>query len=283
MKKRFNEKTLSCLLGAARDAPFAFARQGFGDHLSSDFGYAFDVILPPGGTSATLGPRPRRIDGASRFTLIHTKADLDFAGSGQLGNADVAYRYEVPLHFLRMPNISHTLYNVRFSIDGTVQEFDEQSSLPLRIGYYGITGRHPLTRFREHYSDALAGRGHLLHKTWSALLRNELGVHPVFQIAGRANSLSEIYRQEERAVEGSLAPKGLNVIPGGEAGIKMLHELRLLGADRNITPMQRDAALVELERGSLATHYRSGHIRRLSPNKFTWVKPCWVNLERVVS
>ena len=249
------------------------------DQLRSDWGWSFDIISSntKGVSRAFVEPRP--INQASRITILVLRDGTETPDS----NKEVCFRYEVPLTLLRIPNLSHTLYNVRFSISPNDSRFNETVSLPLRVGYYGITGRNPLVRFREHRRDAENGRGHLLHKTWAALLSNCVDAHPVFQISAKANSLKEIYALEEEAVLGSLAPKGLNVIPGGEAGIRMLHTLRLLDSDRGVTPHQRDAALVALERGSAATHYRTGHIRRLSPERMTWVSPHWVNLDRQIA
>ena len=204
----------------------------------------------------------------------------DFQGNP----SDVVFRLDVPLQLLAVGGRpkKYTLYHVRFAIDGGW--IDEVSSSPLRNGYFGITGRSPFARLREHFRDAMSGRGHLLHKTWHGLEANNSTYMPVFQISGFADTLDEIYDYEERAVaELTLAPKGLNVIPGGHAGVRMLHQLRLLDRDTRVSEVERDDALIALEGrhqpGSPCTHYRSGHFRNLGPSRSTWVRPCWVNLK----
>lgn len=104
---------------------------------------------------------------------------------------------------------------------------------------------------------------------------------PDFYIAHKTATQDDIYTSEELLVEKlSLTPKGLNVIPGGMAGIRMLHQLRLLRGNQT-SPDDRDAALGDLESGARKTHFRTGHIRKLPTSKITWVRPCWVNLPKV--
>lgn len=76
----------------------------------------------------------------------------------------------------------------------------------------------------------------------------------------------------------TLTPVGLNAIPGGEAGIKMLHELALLKG-RKVGIDERDAAVERLQQESPCAHYRRGHMRKLPTDKLTFVKPCWVNVK----
>ena len=55
-------------------------------------------------------------------------------------------------------------------------------------------------------------------------------------------SYDEAMFVEERLVERTLAPKGLNMIPGGFAGMKYLHRLGLLAKDR-VALEDRDEAI----------------------------------------
>lgn len=194
---------------------------------------------------------------------------------------DVEMQYNVPLKLLKIRKKNFTLYNVRFSIDSEDRRFNEENTLPLRVGYFGITKRHPLDRFHEHRREALSNSGHLLHKTWRMLKDIGVKYYVVFQVCGTADTLKEIYALEEEVVKRSLTPKGLNVIPGGEAGIRFLHNLRLVKSTK-IGIEERDGALIDLEKQSnkKATHYRTGHFRHYTDGKVIWVSPCWVNLDR---
>ncbi len=191
-------------------------------------------------------------------------------------------RVYIPTQFLKKPHRpKYWLYNIRFFIDFNVFPVDSKSIMPLRVGYYGVTKRDIFQRFKEHQRDAENGNGHLLHKAWRGLISEGFQFYPTIQVAGFDNTLDGIYDQEERAVEKmSLVPNGLNVIPGGHAGIKKLHELRLLGKTSQVRPVERDKALVQLEKtasSKVATHYRSGHFRTLFDGRKVWVSPCWVN------
>lgn len=191
-------------------------------------------------------------------------------------------RLDLPTVILReKTKPSHWLYNIRFQLMEEDAKVDAQGMRPFRVGYFGITKRNVFERFKEHEAQVRKGTGHILHKAWRGLVSADLNFHPVIQISAMARSLDEVYAYEERAVaERSLSPMGLNAIPGGYAGIKMLHELALLSKVDGTAPEARDEALVKLERGgaSKCTHYRSGHIRNLQNGKTTWVSPCWVNL-----
>lgn len=102
-------------------------------------------------------------------------------------------------------------------------------------------------------------------------------------------NLQAAYDFEERSVakSGTLAPGGLNAIPGGMAGIRMMHELRLLNGSSPISLEKRDAAIEKLlthGATSKATHYRSGHVRKLDGGqRTTWVRSCWVNMAEAIA
>lgn len=198
---------------------------------------------------------------------------------------ELVYRFDINMSVLSTAPQKYSLYSVKFAM------FDEQYSSsgrsligdPLSNGYLGITKRHPIVRFQEHRADAYGGKGHILHKTWGGIVKNALEHHVVFRLMGQWKTLDEAYFAEETMVdEFTLSPKGLNAIPGGYAGIRMMHKLRLLGSDRQVSIEDRDRALVRLEtesrvHGSPCAHYRSGHFRNLPTGKITWVRSCWVN------
>lgn len=188
-------------------------------------------------------------------------------------------RIILPVSLLRETPKKYFIYNVGFK---SVLEIGAAADNPLSNGYYGITKRNPFVRFREHQRDAATGVGHILHKTWHGLVKRKMRRTVRFFVADQYDTLDEAYAAEERRVdEFTLAPKGLNAIPGGMKGIRMMHQLRLLHGTRQVSVDDRDAALVRLEqahdRNSPCAHYRTGHFRTLPTGNMTWVSPCWVN------
>ncbi|WP_139789204.1 hypothetical protein [Manganibacter manganicus] len=187
---------------------------------------------------------------------------------------------------------SYTIYNVQFQFP---EELTDSSFDVFKSGYIGVTSRHPMQRFNEHRRDMLNGGGHFFHSAWRSLagieerwgvdIPNSGKVMPSFCLIGRADTLDEIYELENRYVaKHTLAPKGLNAIPGGREGLKYIH---LWKENQPLADIDaRDAALIDLEKGrsAAAAHYRKGHIRHL-PEGFqkrtTWVSPCWVNLPKL--
>lgn len=199
----------------------------------------------------------------------------------EVGNTGVsALVVSVPLTLLAEKPRKYFIYRISFKdCKGSVID----NSNPLRAGYLGITKRNPFTRFKEHQSAARNGEGHLLHKTWRGLIRAGANGTVAFDIMDHYKTIDEAYGAEERLVDDmTLAPKGLNAIPGGMKGIRMMHQLRLLNGTHQVSVADRDAALVRLEnqhhdRNSPCAHYRTGHFRNLPSGKMTWVSPCWVN------
>lgn len=276
---RMNSTTTRVLLGSAFKAAAELEshdRKAFYRPRGNDFRVlvygrdAYTIIFEPSFT-----PRVSRIS----IVFLNSKSgdsDYYFRTAGE-----VDFVYSVPIASLCGPRHNFHLYNISFAFSKMPSNMDAGSFEIFQNGYYGITGRNPLERFREHHADAMAGRGHMLHKAWNQLVRNSFDFCPIIRIAGCSDTIDQIYDAEEKAVAGTLTPLGLNVIPGGRAGIRFLHNLRAFDNPRMVTPVERDAALCELEnrRGRYATHYRSGHFRKLSSGKETWVRPCWVNLE----
>lgn len=154
-------------------------------------------------------------------------------------------------------------------------------------GYIGITSRDPLVRLREHMRNVAAGRGYYFHNSWRGLLGCFPSARPTFSLLDFDHTLDGVYEQEERLVAAhSLAPTGLNAIPGGRAGLAMLHLLRKDG--RLPSLVDRDAALRDLEcgRSPIAAHFRKGHIRNLPAGcakRTTWVSSSWVNMPTEVA
>lgn len=232
--------------------------------------------------------------GSSRLMLtLHKKppnlqAINDSSGmyQGKVHPRDIELRIDLPFRYVfdAYPIKKYVVYHIRFSIDKEETRLTEKECAPLFHGYIGITKRGYLKRFREHENRAMTNTGYLLHSVWHSLLQEKIDMNPVIQIGDTAETLKEIYAMEEEAVEKvTLTPKGLNAIPGGMAGIKMMHELRLLNSTK-VGIDERDAALEALQQkthahGSPCAHYRRGHMRKLETGKLTFVKPCWVNLK----
>lgn len=206
----------------------------------------------------------------------------------QMSLKDIKMRIDIPIDLLDNQHTDfqnrHVVYQVRFMLDRQLSKFDDATAAPFMHGYVGVTKRHFMVRWKEHHSDTVSGKGHLLHKSWRFLIVNQIPFAPVFQICSAGLSLDEAYDHEENAVgQYTLAPKGFNVIPGGRAGIKMLHELSML-SDKNSFPsaIERDAAVERAfaKRKASKSHIRCRHLREYAKEKFTWVRECWVNHDK---
>jgi hypothetical protein len=234
---------------------------------------------------STIG---RDMPGSSRVMIfLHKKRPVDENGELlAITHTDVTLRVDVPffIAFDKYALEKYTLYHIRFSVSDLDTRLTEKDCDPLFHGYIGITKRGYMTRFMEHYEKAKNNTGYLFHSVWHSLMQEGINMYPVIQINGTTETLKEIYFLEEELVrEHTLTPMGLNAIPGGMAGIKMMHELRLLNSTK-VGIDERDAALEALQQrthahGSPCAHYRRGHMRKLETGKLTFVKPCWVNLK----
>lgn len=139
-------------------------------------------------------------------------------------------------------------------MDDTEQQFEAQS-------YIGLTSRDWLTRFSEHKRDALTGSNLLFHASlgsaYDGASISQKGMGPFEVIRGGVSLYSELQyvnlsydeamQVEEKMVERTLAPKGLNMIPGGFAGMKYLYKLGLLAKER-VSLEDRDEAIAAFMR-----------------------------------
>jgi len=121
--------------------------------------------------------------------------------------------------------------------------------------YIGLTSRNWHTRYAEHKRDALSGSGLIFHTTLAAALNSsgisQSGMGQFEIVRSGVCLLSELeyvnltYEEameiEEKMVKKTLHPKGLNMIPGGFAGMKFLHKLGYLSRDR-VSVEDRDFA-----------------------------------------
>jgi hypothetical protein len=248
--------------------------------LMSERGWSFVLHHSPTKLEGYEDPKYTPERSSTRVVVCNVSKD----DSDAIGPRDVNFEYHVPTKFLKSTPEKYCLYNVRFAVSPHCKMFDQDTARFLQVGYYGVTGRHPFERFKEHHRDMVTGKGHLLHKAWRSLRDMGVDFYAVFQICASASSLDDIYAIEEKIVaENSLSPLGLNVIPGGHAGIRFARELGLLNGLKTVDPDQRDKALCDIENEQKATFYRSGHFRKLSETRTTWVRPHWVNLPEGVA
>jgi hypothetical protein len=102
--------------------------------------------------------------------------------------------------------------------------------------YVGITRRRWYDRLAEHISSAQRGSPYLFHR---AIRERRFVRHRIFVNAVDYEFAMET---EEQFVESTLYPMGLNMIPGGFAGLRYLSKLGI----RARTTEERDAAVQSL-------------------------------------
>lgn len=168
------------------------------------------------------------------------------------------------------------LYQIRFNTREALETgmIEKAFGETLGRGYIGVTARPFIMRMMEHFSDMQEGRGHLLHATWRGLRENAIPHTTIAQISGWSLDEDEIDAAEEALVgPNTLAPKGLNMIPGGRSGIAMLAGMGFAATMEN-----RDRVLAEAIRRKATglPFFRRPHIREYRPGRFTNVSGCWV-------
>ena len=248
---------------------------------SDDIGHTFyknqNTIFKDGSIGAMRKATIAVCNLRSRFVSMDTLTD----------NTNVVSKVVVEVESLRRGLDGYTIYNVSFGdcLSSNGKYKLDPSFYPFANGYIGITKRNPVIRWNEHISSVNSGGGFYFHNAWRSLISVEPSVVPTFKIMSRVQTLEEAYELEEKLVERyTLNPMGLNAIPGGLAGLRMMHLLK-----DSITSLEdREVALLDLENGrsAMAPHYRKGHIRNLSSkcrSKTTWVSPCWVGMNRVAA
>jgi len=139
----------------------------------------------------------------------------------------------------------HTISHNR----GSKQSLDE---LKARYGtdsdddyyYVGITGRNWLLRLDEHMGEMRRGSRRTFYVAW----RDAWGIADVQFTSSLMDinlKFEDAMNWEEQHVDRiAYGPNGLNMIPGGFKGLKLLHKLRII--DRtDLSLEERDRALVE--------------------------------------
>jgi hypothetical protein len=178
------------------------------------------------------------------------------------GWGDANDGYQGYVHTI-MENISSvTLSNINIQSDEHSYVADQ--SKVNEYYYVGITGRNWLKRMDEHVYEMQRGSGRMFYQKW----RESLGINDFHYVSTLqdVNMTKEIAMQwEECAVDRYSwgLPGGLNMIPGGEKGLKYLHKLGI--TDRvNISLKEREKAIAE---------YIKQHPKKGIPNPF--IKELW--------
>lgn len=161
--------------------------------------------------------------------------------------------FNVPLvHVIKgAPDVGdgYQLYQHRF-LDPTLPKDANQ------FVYAGITRRSWKERWKEHLAAARRGSAYIFHaKLREAIDKGWLQAHAV---SGVRLSEADAMNSEEIAVaEYGLYPdnpRGLNMIPGGYAGLRALHRLGALKNDAPVSPDRRTAIVEQY----LRDHPRKG-------------------------
>jgi hypothetical protein len=147
----------------------------------------------------------------------------------------------------------------------SVQQFHVDNALL----YVGITRRTWLERYRQHCNDMRRGSNLLFHRA----LRGEycrIGVleHIVERAGLTERQALEIEEKEvEKRSLHSLHPNGLNMIPGGYAGLKCVHQFAIRTGYRSEKGFPTDnleAVLVDVQKHLLKKHFKTTNIKRVN-------------------
>ena len=153
------------------------------------------------------------------------------------------------------------------NIDGiySAQKFYQKNSL----AYIGITKRTWQERYRQHCRDAGRGSNLLFHRA----LRGEFcKIGTIEHIVERAGlTEKQALEIEESEVEKrslhSLFPNGLNMIPGGLAGLKCVHSYAGRTGyvmKEKLTADNIEALLVEVQKHALNKNFHSTDMNRIN-------------------
>jgi hypothetical protein len=147
----------------------------------------------------------------------------------------------------------------------STQQFFQKNSLI----YVGITRRTWQERYRQHCRDSSRGSNLLFHRA----LRGEMGGIGVIEHIVERAGLTERQAMEieEKEVEKrslhSLYTNGLNMIPGGYAGLKCVHHF----ASRTGYPVHKEltadtveSVLVDVQRHLFEKHFKTAILERVN-------------------
>lgn len=187
-------------------------------------------------------------------TIQNTFTHLSWIRKYQSGRVEA---YQVPLFMVLLPESKtfsrrgyYQVYRHSFSKKGRQSDgLNADLSLVRKqlefATYVGITKQGWQTRYNQHLRDAASGSPYLFHEALRDSNNFDLVEHEVYS-AGL--SYEQAMNVEEHWVEQiSLYPKGLNMIPGGYAGLRYLGKMNALRPGE--TGEQRDRAISDAMRG----------------------------------
>lgn len=124
-------------------------------------------------------------------------------------------------------------------IDGTHSIYLHSFNTDTPIGYIGLSKNPWHKRFNQHIELAKSGSSCLFHRAIREHCNDEV-MHKVWICGLSKDKAFEL--EEEFVAKATLYPLGLNMIPGGNAGIRYLHKL---GIDAR-SAVDRDKAIEDL-------------------------------------
>ena len=147
----------------------------------------------------------------------------------------------------------------------SLQRYHQKNSLL----YVGITKRTWQERYKEHCYSMKNGSNLRFHRA----LRGELcAISTIEHIVERAGLTEhQALELEEKDVEKrslfSLHPNGLNMIPGGYAGFKYIHQYALrtgFKINKKIVPDNFEDFLVEIQGKALESNFKTSDIKKIN-------------------
>ena len=135
--------------------------------------------------------------------------------------------------------------------------------------YVGITKQTWQKRYHRHFCDSGRGSNLLFHRA----LRSEMGKIGVIEHIVERAGLTEkqAFEIEEKEVEKrslhSLYPNGLNMIPGGYAGLKYVHQYATrtgFSLNSKLTVDNIESVLVDVQRHNLNKQFQTSDIQQVN-------------------
>jgi hypothetical protein len=135
--------------------------------------------------------------------------------------------------------------------------------------YIGITKQTWQARYKQHWYDSTRGSNLLFHR---ALRGEKIKIGTIEHIVERAGlTEDQALTLEEREVEArslnSLHDQGLNMIPGGRAGLQYIHEfIKRTGykLKKAISPDTLESVLVDVQKANLAKIFDSSDPQKIN-------------------
>ena len=187
-------------------------------------------------------------------TIQNTFTHLSWIRKHQSGRVEA---YQVPLFMVLLPESqsfcrrgSYQVYRHSFSkkgrqISGLKTDLALVQSQLEFATYVGITKQGWQTRYNQHLRDAASGSPYLFHEALRDANNFDLVEHEVYSAGLSYEQAMDV--EEYWVEEISLYPNGLNMIPGGYAGLRYLGKMNALRPGD--TGEQRDRAISDAMRG----------------------------------